>query len=181
MLFPGGGGGAFTFLHNIGPADFTDGLSNTAMMSEKLMGDGDIDSFTAARDDWCLGWSSLNFPPGDVLIQLCQQIPPGVPPHASDGGSTWYCPDFQSTWYNHVVTPNYRGYSCRVDACDPPPTGPAGGNDGGIYGASSSHVGGVHCLLGDGSVRFIKDSIDLRAWRGLKHRAGGEPLSGGDF
>jgi prepilin-type N-terminal cleavage/methylation domain-containing protein len=180
-VFPGGGGGAFTFLHDIGPAAFADGLTNTAMMSEKLMGGGFVNSFTANRDDWCLGWASDIFPTGDALIPLCQQVPPGTPPHASDGGQTWYCPAFQSTWYNHVVVPNFRGYSCRVNACDPPPTGPAGGNDGGIYGASSGHGGGVYTLLGDGSVRFTKDSIDLSVWRALSTRAGGEPVSSGDF
>ena len=33
-------------------------------------------------------------------------------------------------------------------------------------------------LLGDGSVRFVKESIDLATWRGLATIAGGEVWSG---
>ena len=43
--------------------------------------------------------------------------------------------------------------------------------------ARSYHPGGVNVLLGDGSVRFVKDSIDGLIWRGLGTVAGGEVLS----
>ncbi len=177
--YPGGGGGAFTFLHTIGPANFTDGLSTTAMMSERLMGDGRDSVFTPNRDDWCLGWSDINYPPVDRLVPLCQRLPPGVPPHISSGGHTWFCADFEWTWYNHTVTPNWRGPGCKVDRCDILPE--FSSNHGGIFGANSAHNGGVNCLLGDGSVRFVRDSIDLRVWRALSTRAGGESLGSSDF
>ncbi len=41
-------------------------------------------------------------------------------------------------------------------------------------GARSSHPGGVHAALGDGSVRFLADSIELDVWRALATCAGGE-------
>jgi len=43
----------------------------------------------------------------------------------------------------------------------------------------SYHVGGVHSLLGDGSVRFVSSSIDGRLWRSLGTVAGGEII--GEF
>jgi prepilin-type N-terminal cleavage/methylation domain-containing protein len=43
--------------------------------------------------------------------------------------------------------------------------------------ARSYHPGGVHALLGDGSVRFVKNSIDGRTWRALGTVAGGEAIS----
>ena len=47
--------------------------------------------------------------------------------------------------------------------------------------ARSKHSGGVNTLLGDGSVRFIKDAISLTSWHALSSRAGGEVLSGDSF
>jgi len=45
----------------------------------------------------------------------------------------------------------------------------------------SRHPGGVNVLLGDGSVRFIKDSISLASWKALSSRAGGEVLSSDSY
>jgi prepilin-type N-terminal cleavage/methylation domain-containing protein len=45
--------------------------------------------------------------------------------------------------------------------------------------ARSDHAGGVQACLGDGSVRFFSENIDLTIWRGLGTRGGGETL--GDF
>ena len=39
---------------------------------------------------------------------------------------------------------------------------------------ASFHPGGTHAGLGDGSVRFVSETIDLRTWRALGSRAGGE-------
>src|SRR5262249_32941033 len=50
-----------------------------------------------------------------------------------------------------------------------------------IMSASSRHPGGVNLLLGDGSVRFIKDSIHVAIWRALGTRSGGEVISADSF
>jgi prepilin-type N-terminal cleavage/methylation domain-containing protein len=42
---------------------------------------------------------------------------------------------------------------------------------------SSHHVGGTNFLLGDGSVRFISQSIALTTYRAMASRAGGEALN----
>ncbi|WP_437231195.1 H-X9-DG-CTERM domain-containing protein [Planctomicrobium sp. SH661] len=42
--------------------------------------------------------------------------------------------------------------------------------------ARSLHTGGVHSLLGDGSVRFVSNNIHLDTWRGLSSMNGGEVL-----
>jgi hypothetical protein len=39
----------------------------------------------------------------------------------------------------------------------------------------------VNCLNGDGSVRFVKDSINGKTWRALGTIAGGEVISADSF
>jgi prepilin-type N-terminal cleavage/methylation domain-containing protein/prepilin-type processing-associated H-X9-DG protein len=45
--------------------------------------------------------------------------------------------------------------------------------------ASSYHPGGVNVCLADGSVRFVRDSIEFALWQALGSRAGGEVV--GDY
>ena len=54
-----------------------------------------------------------------------------------------------------------------------PPNSPLGHTDE-FY---SLHPGGANVLMGDGSVRFIKQSINLLAWQALSSRSVGEVIS----
>jgi prepilin-type N-terminal cleavage/methylation domain-containing protein/prepilin-type processing-associated H-X9-DG protein len=54
-----------------------------------------------------------------------------------------------------------------------PPNSPLGHTDE-FY---SLHPGGGNVLMGDGSVRFIRQSINLTTWQALCSRAGGEVIS----
>ncbi|MDG3007638.1 DUF1559 domain-containing protein [Paludisphaera mucosa] len=72
---------------------------------------------------------------------------------------------FVST-YSHTVQPNYRGFDCMDSAFG-----------SGHIAARSYHSGGVNVGLADGSVRFVKDSVSLPAWRALGTRTGGEIIS----
>ncbi len=46
-------------------------------------------------------------------------------------------------------------------------------------GSSSYHPGGTQILLGDGSVRFVSDSVEIQTWMNLSRRADGMVL--GEF
>ena len=48
-----------------------------------------------------------------------------------------------------------------------------------LYGPSSFHVGGAHHLLGDGSVRFISQNVDVLTYDAICTRNGGEVV--GEF
>ena len=53
-----------------------------------------------------------------------------------------------------------------------------------IYGAltaRSYHPGGVNALFGDGSVRFVKSTIDGGTWRALGTIRGGEVISSDQY
>jgi prepilin-type N-terminal cleavage/methylation domain-containing protein/prepilin-type processing-associated H-X9-DG protein len=45
------------------------------------------------------------------------------------------------------------------------------------HGARSRHPGGVNVVFGDGSVKFIKNSINLATWKALSTTRGGEIVS----
>jgi prepilin-type N-terminal cleavage/methylation domain-containing protein/prepilin-type processing-associated H-X9-DG protein len=64
------------------------------------------------------------------------------------------------------------------------PTGPyiaQGNNAGNNDEIASSHPGGANLLFGDGSVRFIKDSVSPIVMRGLVSLAGGEVVSADQY
>jgi prepilin-type N-terminal cleavage/methylation domain-containing protein/prepilin-type processing-associated H-X9-DG protein len=57
-------------------------------------------------------------------------------------------------------------------------------NDNLVFDAdatASFHIGGVNFLYGDGSVHPMSNAIDGLLYEGLLTRAGGEPVSGGDY
>ena len=85
-----------------------------------------------------------------------------------------------------ALTPNTHASTvANVPTANPPKNNPAGAryatgiqdydwywvdeNDGGpSYGAITSrsfHPGGVNCLFADGSVHFVKDSVNILSWR----------------
>jgi prepilin-type N-terminal cleavage/methylation domain-containing protein/prepilin-type processing-associated H-X9-DG protein len=57
----------------------------------------------------------------------------------------------------------------------------AGNNAGANDELFSYHPGGINVLLGDGSVRFIKDSINVVTLRGLVTLKGGEVISADNY
>jgi prepilin-type N-terminal cleavage/methylation domain-containing protein/prepilin-type processing-associated H-X9-DG protein len=143
--------------------DILDGTSNTAAFSETTLGAG----------------GTMSGPPTDPRFAILE-VAGGNDPTPSDcnaGNGTWVSTrggqwingHFGNTLYNHYYPPNPVGkWDC----------GNASHNKA-LSTARSFHSGGVNLLLADGSVRFVRDSIDLASWRGLSTRAGGEVL--GDF
>jgi prepilin-type N-terminal cleavage/methylation domain-containing protein len=79
------------------------------------------------------------------------------------------------------MAPGNYGAETTLLMCHAGQTGP---NSPGVFDADSTwspHAVGVPYLLGDGSVRFINNAIDIPTWMALATRAGGEVLSGGSY
>jgi prepilin-type N-terminal cleavage/methylation domain-containing protein/prepilin-type processing-associated H-X9-DG protein len=176
-----------------GFASLTDGTSNTAMFSETLLGlQSDVDvtrsSIYAVRSEFT---ASVDLPPTVIdtgnfqlatqFVQACQSIPGAQldSPGASNGnGWGWFFSwPFFSTMiaYDHFMPPN--SLSCTY------PSDPYIGW-GGVWGAvsaSSNHPGGVNVGMGDGSVRFVKNSINVQAWWALGSRNVGEIISSDSY
>ncbi|MDB5339999.1 MAG: hypothetical protein JWN70_5618 [Planctomycetaceae bacterium] len=61
----------------------------------------------------------------------------------------------------------------------PPPAVPSASTTSFIQSLKSQHVGGVHILLGDGSVRFLSENISLVTLRNLADMTDGTVI--GEF
>ena len=69
------------------------------------------------------------------------------------------------------------GY-CQLSLHDEPPLHRDDRHAQNAYNASRSyHPGGVNALMGDGSVKFFKNSIAVTTWRALLTPIGGEVVS----
>ena len=55
------------------------------------------------------------------------------------------------------------------------------GGIGAAITTTSNHPGGVNVAFGDGSVKFVKDSVDLSTWWALATRAGKEIIGSDAF
>ena len=82
-----------------------------------------------------------------------------------------------ATIFNTIVPPNgggkYVWETCRMDCC-------VQSTNAHYVTAFSNHPGGVNALMADGSVRFIKNTINMQTWWALGTRAGGEIVSSND-
>jgi prepilin-type processing-associated H-X9-DG protein len=78
----------------------------------------------------------------------------------------------------HVMTPN--GVSC----IGTPAFGISDASWGGVGAAitaTSNHPVGVNVCFTDGSVRFVKDSVNTQTWWALGTRAGNEAISADSY
>jgi prepilin-type processing-associated H-X9-DG protein len=163
--------GVFWFGSRVRVVDITDGTSNTLLFSEALRGTGNPDPFGSAHLGQTADLSAL---PGYTLR----------PPAAGGGVS----PPLDVNSYQQAVDSNLwiggrcvswiwgtmskNGLNTYLRPNDPTPD--VTYSVPGYFAARSRHPGGVNVLLGDGSVRFVTNSVDLNTWRALSTRSGGE-------
>lgn len=166
--FHGNTAGAFVHARSTLVSEFRDGLSSTALFSERLIGDGDPEAYTAWTDFYYFEPTDIST--ADEAVQACSALADPEPAHASYSGWTWLFGGWNSTWYNHILTPNSPVPDCSAGGDEM-----AGGGRG-AYAARSFHRGGVNVALADGSCRFVSQQIDLLLWRALSTRTGGEPI-----
>lgn len=162
---PDSGNGFFPHEDRVSAALMTDGLSNTVAFTERLVGTGGLGPGSPARD---FGNILIN-PRGaaltaDFALDVCRlaAASPSFPTH-SRGGYRWYDADREHAYYSHAQEPN-----------GPIPDALAFLAEDGVATARSLHPGGVNALMGDGSTRFVAESIRREVWRALGTRAGGE-------
>jgi len=141
-------------------ADILDGTSNTAAMSEQLLGTGTPPPPTTIARPFDVRFIYAWLPTAPTLDAAACETAPGQ----SDRGSRWADGAGPSTQYNHRLMPNS-------------PTADCISRFAGWKGPRSNHSGGVNLLLADGAVRFATNGVNPTTWTALATRAGGDLLT----
>jgi prepilin-type processing-associated H-X9-DG protein len=180
------GSGLFGIFVAFGMRDMTDGSSSTIAFSEALAGKSNVVAYkgngvrgTGGSDQYVYDASTIPFATLAGYLQQCVAALPTNQNVSVDRGLVWACGIPGWTMFNTVQLPddsqfpvNYCRLGCNV-GCH---------SDNAISApASSQHTAGVNVLMGDGSVRFIKDTIARRTWFALGTKAGNESISADSF
>jgi prepilin-type N-terminal cleavage/methylation domain-containing protein/prepilin-type processing-associated H-X9-DG protein len=181
----------------IGLQTITDGTSNTALFSERLIAGYPYNSTAtvyasglnglraifigtyAAAPSSVTPANMLTGNPAQLFVQGCQAIGsttsspyPGAIGVEMFAGNPGYV---GLSSYNHWTPPNTVPCQNSID----PIVGFVGPY--GSASATSLHPGGVNVCFSDGSVHFEKNSVGLQPWWGLGSRAGGEVISSDQY
>jgi len=171
----------------------TDGASNTIAFGEALVGSenrpqvkwrsGPVLSAGSAlcTGGWC-GIRDVSANYNGVLadLQTCEQGWLSQTSSTGNGKGFRWCENLGGfTLFNTVVPPNsqYRFAWCALRGGNTN----SNGSDGQYQNATSNHPGGCNFLFGDGSVKFIKSTINMRTYWGLGTRDGGEIISSDSY
>lgn len=163
--------GIFPTQFGVRITDITDGTSNTAAFSESILGDGAEVSPTQPGDEK-VAYKYLGYT-GTLPSDSACAGTPVVWNGYNRRGFMWASGEVRCVSYNHNYPPNSKNFDCVAN--DPTMTYIGVG----YRAARSRHTDGVNVLLGDGSVRFVRDGVDPLVWRQAATRAGGEVP--GDF
>ena len=176
-------------------ASVLDGTSNTALFSEVVTGNGNP-GVVFSQDQNPNNWKRVHFygvtgaptgsptaPPAQqqttamAMINACKNIQSGLAGSGGVRGDWFYGYPAYANYsvYNHLAPPNTKACSSgkAVDSWGLDPWGTAP--------PTSFHPGGVNMCMSDGSVRFVKDTVNLQAWWGLGTRNGNEVISADSF
>jgi prepilin-type N-terminal cleavage/methylation domain-containing protein/prepilin-type processing-associated H-X9-DG protein len=143
-----------------------DGSSNTAFMSESLLGEGgkSVVGAMPAKSQYVYSYLS-----GSALSDAACQA--GGAWNFDDlRGFLWAAGEFRCAAYNHYYPPNAVQWDCFTYGAPPDYVTTA------WRAARSQHPGGVNLLMGDGSVRFESEFVDMLVWRAIATIDGHEAL-----
>jgi prepilin-type N-terminal cleavage/methylation domain-containing protein/prepilin-type processing-associated H-X9-DG protein len=177
--------GPFFENSRVGPADFTDGMSNTAAATETVRSTATSTYASDPRGVFLVtGNNSTTGPPlnSDAdYVSLCLSLPSTTTQFQATRGVRWHYGAPGHTLYNHLRAPNDKQPDCRGGLPHSTRLDPLWSWLSLNVAARSKHSGGVNSLMADGHVQFVKDSINVLVWQGLGSRNGGEVLSSDSF
>ncbi len=176
-----------------GISGITDGTSATVAFSEKLVGLSTTSAISPGSSGQALraAFQVQVTVPADQgnaasalqVVQACNSLPSSTT--SVPAGVNWYTGGVWSgshgstlrfNAYNHFNTPN--GLTC-IDTSQGDTQAPGDYSD--ALTATSNHPGGVNVGFCDGSVRFIKSSVNIQTWWAIGSRNNGEVVSADAF
>lgn len=176
-----GGNGAFTVSadgRGLPAKAFVDGLSKTAFFSERIKGDG-VAKTVPGRGDMIRCPTKFNTTaPFTAAYNAAENYVPqnegqfvfsAMGRWVGDWSNGWPFAGYDSTQYNHVAPPNWRGQDCGGSYISDIP------GEHAVVPPRSDHHGIVMVCFGDGRVATMSDDVDLLAWRAAGTRDGEEP------
>ena len=179
--------------------DFTDGTSNTVVMSETVRSQGDDETIAAGTLPQFPYRKTLNGSSGlSSAVTPIQGLDVTGAPWSGfvNSNNKVSNPDLNAVWaslnqWRGGTSPALRGRGTSwafTGAINSMTNGYTPPNSRvpdivthwtGYFGPRSWHTGGANVLLGDGAVRFLSDSIDVNLHRSLHSTSGGEVV--GEF
>jgi prepilin-type N-terminal cleavage/methylation domain-containing protein/prepilin-type processing-associated H-X9-DG protein len=159
-------------------ASITDGTSNTAIWSEMVKGNG-VSGYSGPGATYR---SSIATPTLQAsMAATLQVLVASCTTQTVEGwrylGAAWAAqPIGTGGGYSHINPPNRP--SCYFSGDQGQPSGVVNRT---MMGPSSRHPGGVNVAFLDGSVKFIKDSVNLGTWGALGTKAGGEVIDASSY
>jgi prepilin-type processing-associated H-X9-DG protein len=147
---------------------FRDGTSSTATYSEWIKGEAVATgrSSNGLLEVYNLGQNSNYFRTDYQFMQLCNTVPINSANQQWQWKGEWW--GFGGTMiYSHTQTPNRT--SCVYHDINEDGRGTIT-----MASASSNHPGGVNVLFMDGSVRFVKSSVNYQTWYAIATPSGRE-------
>jgi prepilin-type N-terminal cleavage/methylation domain-containing protein/prepilin-type processing-associated H-X9-DG protein len=156
-------------------ATFIDGTANTALFSEWVKGparvDGNSDGLgmvyrSGVNSDAFTGQIFADW----LQAQQCQNN--GITRDWGWKGEWWIQGDRNN--YSHTQTPNRR-------SCNYANIGVDGRGTITMMSASSLHPGGVNVCFGDGSVKFVKGTVNFKTWYAIGTPKGGEVVDQAEY
>jgi len=168
--------------------DIADGLNSTVIFSEWVKGTGNINS-----DGLGMVYGPISrpdpgppFPPNNQLdFQLNQQCQQNTNRFFAFKGEYWILGDTgRGGFYTHTTLPNTKSCFDTENGSNVSLTAyplPYDYDPDTLIGASSLHPGGVNCLFLDGSVRFVKNSVNYQVWLAIASKDQSEGTSADAF
>ncbi|QEH31728.1 putative major pilin subunit [Aquisphaera giovannonii] len=164
-------------------AAFTDGTSNTLLASEVRAYQPNLNNCGALANVNPKNPPPASADPMTLVPQYASGCSLGLTGHTEWVDGAVHETGFTTAWTPNKAITRTSNSSQALDLVNwrENATLTNGGPSLGAITSRSYHPGGVNALLGDGSVRFIKDTVDGAAWRALGSLNGGEVLSADAF